>query len=184
MKKLSDFVTFGEDGKPIFDDAAYTAELDRARNEASATARTNAEKELRKSITDQVRNEIEENAKLSAEEKLAKDREALVNERKSFNSERFKSHLKNANLFSDEEVEVYMGLLSDNYDESIGRADKVIAARTKYNEDYDKKVKQELQVGLPRGNGGGQESGGTSTSYAAKKAQSYNTLSDNAEIEL
>ena len=135
MKTLKDFISTNDKGELVFDEMGYNAEMDRIRNEASTTARANAEKSLKKDIETQVRKEIEETAKLSAEEKLAKDREALANDRKAFNGERFKNHLKAANLFSDEEIDVYMSLLSDNYDESIEKAEKVIAASTKYNQD-------------------------------------------------
>lgn len=185
MKTLKDFISTNDKGEIVFDEAGYNAEMDRVRNEASTTARANAEKSLKKDIETQVRKEIEETAKLSAEEKLAKDREALANERKAFNGERFKTHLKAANLFSDEEVDVYMGLLGDNYDESIEKADKVIAARTKYNQDYEKKLKENIQTSTPRANGG--SSSDTSVdNEIIKRAQKYNTAtqSQNARVEL
>ena len=185
MKTLKDFISTNEKGELVFDEAGYNAEMDRVRNEASNTARANAEKSLKKDIETQVRKEIEETAKLSAEEKLAKDREALANDRKAFNCERFKNHLKAANLFSDEEVDVYMGLLGDNYDESIEKADKVIASRIKYNQDYEKKYKENIQTSTPRTNGG--SSSDTSVdNEIIKRAQKYNSAaqSQNARVEL
>lgn len=185
MKTLKDFISTNDKGEIVFDEAGYNAEMDRVRNEASTTARANAEKSLKKDIETQVRKEIEETAKLSAEEKLAKDREALANERKEFNSQRFKSHLKSSNLFSDEEIEVYMGLMGDNYEESIEKADKVIAARTKYNQDYEKKLKENIQTGTPRANGGS-SSDTNVDSDIVKRAQKYNSVTENqnARVEL
>ena len=185
MKTLKDFVTTNDKGEIVFDEAAYNAEMDRVRNEASTTARANAEKSLKKDIEAQVRKEIEENAKLSAEEKLAKEREALVNDRKAFNSERFKSHWTSSNLFSEDEVEVYMGLLGDNYEESLAKADKVIAARTKYNQDYEKKLKEEIQKGTPRANGG-DSTNTTVDSDIINRAKKYNSAAteQNARVEI
>lgn len=185
MKKLQDFITINDKGETVFDEAGYNAEMDRVRNEASTTARANAEKSLKRDIEAEVRKEIEENAKLSAEEKLAKEREALLNERKAFNGERFKSHLKNANLFSEEEVEVYMGLLGDDYEASIAKADKVIAARTKYNTEYEKKLKEQVQLGTPRANGGA----GSDTSVDSeviKQAKRFNAkaVEQNVRVDL
>ena len=185
MKTLKDFVTTNENGETVFDEAGYNAEMDRIRNEASNTARANAEKSMKKDIEAQVRKEIEENAKLSAEEKLAKEREALINDRKAFNAERFKAHLKSANLFSDEEVDVYMGLMGDNYEESVEKADKVIAARTKYNQDYEKKLKENIQIGTPRANGVGANDNSVDNDII-KRAQKYNDASNaqNARVEI
>lgn len=154
MKKLSDFVTKNEAGEYLFDEAAYAAEMDRVRNEASTTARKNAESSLKKEIEASVRKEIEDAAKLSADEKLAKEKAALEAERKAFNGERFKAHIAATQLFSDEEVEVYMGLLSDDYESSILGIDKIIEARRKYNQDYESKLKEQVQLGTPRANGG------------------------------
>lgn len=183
MKSIKDFITVNDNGEIVFDEAGYAAEMDRIRNEASTTARANAEKSLTKDIEAKVRKEAEENAKLSAEEKLAKERQALLDERKSFNAERFKSHLKNANLFSDEEVDVYMSLLGDNYDESIAKADKVIAARTKYNTEYEKKFKEQVQLGTPRATGGA-GSDSSIDSDAIRQAKRFNAKAAETNVRV
>lgn len=183
MKKLSDFVKVDEQGNVTYDEAAFNVELDRARNEASTTARANAEKELRKNLTAEIKKEIEEAAKLSAEEKLAKREEELTAKYKEFYSKKFKDHIVSSNLFSEEECNVYMGLLSDNYDESVANIDKVIAARKQYNESYEKQVRQNLQTDLPRNGGGTAESGGSVDSEAVKYAKAFASIKDEQNIE-
>lgn len=178
-KKLSDFVTKNENGEFVFDEAAYAAEMDRVRNEASNTARTNAEKTLKKEIEASVRQEIEDAAKLSAEEKLAKEKAQLDEARKAFNAERFKAHIKAADLFSDEETEVYMGLLGDDYEASIAGIDRIIDARKKYNETYESKVKEQIQLGTPRVQGGTASDQATD-SVAVRMAKKFNEAAQNA----
>lgn len=185
MKKLSDFITKNENGEFVFDDAAYTAEMDRVRNEASTTARKNAESSLKKEIEASVRKEIEDAAKLSADEKLAKEKASLEAERKAFNSERFKAHIAATQLFSDEEVEVYMGLLGDDYEASILGIDKIIEARKKYNQDYESKLKEQVQLGTPRANGGS-STDTTADSEAVKYAKKFSNQGKdlNAYVDL
>lgn len=184
MKRLSDFVKVDEQGNVTYDEAAFNAELDRARNEASTTARTNAEKELRKNLTAEIKQEIEEAAKLSAEEKLAKREEALKAQYKDFYSKKFRDHITSSKLFSDEECDVYMGLLGDDYDKSVESVDKIIAARKQYNETYEKQVRQELQTDLPRNGGGTTNGGGSTDSEAARYAKMFAAANVEEKIDL
>lgn len=171
MKKLSDYVTIGEDGKPVFDNEAFQADIDRERNTASETARSNAEKQMYKNIEKEVRQKIEEEAKLTAEQKLEQERQIFETERKAFNAERIKAVYLDDNLFSKEEVEAYSPLITGNYEESLAIAQKIVEARKKRNEAYEKEFKEKMQMGQPRNEGNGEGSQGESE--IAKLAKSY-----------
>jgi hypothetical protein len=174
MKKLSDYITFDENGKPVFDDTAFNSDLDRERNNASETARNNAEKKLRKDIETEIRQQIEEDAKLTAEQKLAKEKELLDAERKKFNADRIKNLYTASGMFDESEIENYTSLITDNYEESVAKANTFINARKAYQEKYEKEIKEKLQNGTPRPDGG--NGGGEGESEIAKLAKSYGSV--------
>lgn len=182
MKKLEDYVTLDENGKLVFDNEAYNADLDRERNSASETAKSNTEKKLRKQIESEVREQIENEAKLTAEQKIEQELKKLADERKAFNIERIKAKYKTDNLFDDDEIESFASLITDNFEESEKRADTMISARKKRNETYEKTLKEQFQSGLPRNDGNGGDGGG-GESEIAKIAKSYGTT-NSERVEL
>ena len=177
MKKLTDYITFDENNKPVFDETAFNSDLDRERNSASETARNNAEKKLRKDIETEIRQKIEEEAKLTAEQKLAKEKENLEAEIKKFNAERIKSLYTASGLFNENEIALYSSLITDDYEKSVETANNFIEARKGYNEKFEKEIVEKLQKGTPRGdgNGGGDGTGG---SEIANIAKSYNSVKE------
>lgn len=179
MKSLQDYLTKNENGEYVINEAEYKADLDRERNQASETARANAEKKLRSTIEAEIRAKIEEEAKLTAEEKLQKDREKLMAEYRAYNSERVKNIYKDSGLFTDEEIELYTAVSSDDFNKNIETAHKFVEARKKYNADFETKFTEKLQQGLPRTQGTG-----TKESDAARKAKSYaqNRMNDIVDL--
>lgn len=180
MKNLKDYVTTNENGETIFDEASYQADLDRERNQASETARTNAEKKLRTSIESEIRAKIEAEAKLTAEEKLAQERQNFLEEKKAYNKERIKNLYRDSKLFDDSELEVYSNLISEDYEKSLELANKLIESRKVYNENYEKSFNEKLQQGLPRTNGGQT----ANESSVAKLAKSYSQNNKSEIVDL
>lgn len=176
MKDLKDYAKINEKGELELDIDLFKADLDRERNQSSETARANAEKKLRTAIESEIRKKIEDEAKLTAEEKLAKEREALANERKQFNADRIKALYKTNDLFSDEEIESFSALITDDYNLSLQTATKLVEARKKRNEEYEKGLSEKLQLGTPRTNGNGSNSG---EGEFAKKAKEYSQNKQN-----
>lgn len=178
---LKDYVTVKDNGEIVIDEEAYNkaleTELDRARTQASTTARGNAEKDLRKSIEKEIRSQLEEEAKLSAEEKLTKERETLLAERKAFNVERIKHTYQKDNLFSDDEIETLLPLISENFDESLATANKLVEARIKRNSEYEKALTEKYQTGTPKigGEGSGAKVEGIGAKYAKQFSESLAT---------
>ncbi len=181
---IKKYVTYDENGKAIFDETAFNADLDRERNNASETARTNTEKKLRKDIEAEIRGKIESEAKLTAEQKLEQERLAFEQERKQFNKDRIIALYQNSNLFSDEEIETFSGLITDNYEESVVTVNKLIEARKKRNETYEKDLTEKIQAGLPRNNGGESGNGGKIDTEIAKIAKSYDMGAKQEIVEL
>ena len=181
MKNLKDYITFDDNGKPIFDEAAFNADVDRERNNASETARSNAEKKLRKDVEAEIRQKIEEEAKLTAEQKLLKEKELLEAERKQFNAERIKNLYVASGMFDEAEIAMYTSRISDNYEESEKEANAFINFRKSYQEKYEKEMVEKLQSGTPRpdGNGG---NGGAGESEIAKIAKSYGSVKEDVVV--
>lgn len=186
---INSYVTVGADGKPVINEeafkAAFQSEMDRARQQASETAKKNAEKELRTTIAQ----ELEEQAKMTAEEKLQKEREAFRLERQAFDKERIETIYKNAGI-SDEEIKIFTALIGDNSAQNLETAYKIANARKAANEANIKKLQEEMQQTAPRPddkNGGGGESS-IGAQMAKKFSQPTNTnyvdLSPNAGGEV
>lgn len=153
--ELKNFVTIDENGKPIFDNEAFNAELDRERNKASETAASNTEKKLRQTVEKEIRSKIEEEAALSAEEKLKIERENLEKERIAFNTERIKSVYSSSNLFSDEEIETFSKFITNDFEASHKFATDIVKQRKTYNENYERDFLSKMQSGQPRPDGNG-----------------------------
>lgn len=181
MNDLKQYVTINEKGELVIDEAAYKADLDRERNQASETARANAEKKLRSSIENEIRLKIEEEAKLTAEQKLQKEREQFLQEKKLYNAERIKNVYRDSKLFSEEELEVYCNLISEDFEKSLETANKLVESRKTYNANFEKTFNEKLQQGLPRTNGG---QSGNNEGYVAKIAKSYSQNSKNDVVDL
>ncbi len=104
----------------------YTeADLDRARTQASQTARANAEKELR----EEIRKEYEMQAQMSAEEiakqKYEQDKLILKNERLELNRERAEAILSNAGFEIDNIKDIVDSVVGEDKDATINKANLV-----------------------------------------------------------
>ena len=153
--ELKNFVTFDENGKPIFNNEAFNAELDRERNKASETATSNTEKKLRLAIEKEIRSKIEEEAAMTAEEKIKAERENLEKERLAFNVERVKNVYTSSNLFTNEEIETFSKFITADYETSHNFATQIVNQRKAYNENYERDFLAKMQKEQPRNNGGG-----------------------------
>lgn len=183
MKKLSDYVTIGEDGKPQFDETAFNADVDRERNSASETAKANAEKKLRETLTAEIKAKLEEEAKLSADEKLAKEREDFLKEKKEFQKSKIVSLYETSSLFTKDEIDIYTDEIGDDFAKATERATKIIEARKKHDEDYKKQLDEQYQAGTPRPNGAG-SGGGKQETFAERKAKEYGSQNADDYVKL
>ena len=167
-KELKDYVTFDENGKPIFDNEAFLADLDRERNQARETARTTAEKKLRASLEKEITEKLAKEAEMSASEKVEAQIKQLNEERLAFNKERIKHIYTSSGLFSDEETELFLDLSDTNYEESSKKATSIVEARKKHNEQYEKDFLAKVQAQQPRpdGNGGSAKTESEGEKYA------------------
>ena len=144
---LKKYVTVGDDGKVTFDTDAFNADIDREKTSAINTYSANNSKKLE----EEMRKKLEEEARLSAEEKLAQREkefeEKMLTAYKELAQSKAKTKLENANIFDKEEIAAYLELV--NNDESLAKIDSLIAARTKFNENYEKTLKEKLLGGTP-----------------------------------
>ena len=144
---LKKYVTIGGDGKVEFNNDAFNADLDREKTSAINTFSTNNSKKLE----DEIRKKLEEEAKLSAEEKLKQEREEFEAMKlatyKEIAQSKARTKLENANLFDKEEINAYLELV--NNDENLEKIDKIISARTKYNSNYEKSLKEKILASTP-----------------------------------
>lgn len=152
MKDIKDFVTATEGGFTI-DTEAYqkelSAELDRVRTQARKTAEENVEKNLRAKLEKEIAEQMEEAAKLSAEEKLKKAMEDFENQKKEFDKQRIKQMYKDANI-GDEEIEILCSLIGEDSAKNLETAQKYVDARKAANDTIEKKIKEEIQLGITR----------------------------------
>lgn len=122
-----------------------SADLDRARTEASITARNNAEKELREKI----RKELEEEAKLTAEEKARKDFENELNklkeEKLELNKDRARVILKEAGFDLENSKDLINSIVSDDKEDTIKKAN-LLATQFKLNLEALRKSDREQMV--------------------------------------
>lgn len=167
---LEKYVTLGEDGKIKFDNNAFTADLDREKSSAINTYSANNSKK----VEEEIRKKLEEEAKLTAEQKLKADREAFEAEKaqayKDLARVKAKSKLENSSLFAKDEVEAYLELVSS--DEDISKIDKLITARTKFNADYEKTLKEKFTAETPNpASGSGSDKGLDDGARFAKEYQ-------------
>lgn len=140
---INDFLKKNDDGTFDIDEAGFTAALDRERNKASDTAKANTEKKLRAELEKEIKEKLEEEAKLSAEQKLQKQMEEFAEKKRAFDKDRVKTIYKDAGI-SDDEIELMLSLIGDDSDKNIATATKFADARKKANEEYEKKVKEDI----------------------------------------
>lgn len=167
---IKDYVTIDEKGTPVFDNEKFTADLDRERNSASETARTNTEKKLRSQIEKEVRAQIEETAKMTAEEQLQQRIADFEAREKQFNAQQIKAMYKDGGLFSDEEIDILVGNLTDDFDKNRENAEKMIATRKKFNETYEKTLLEKFQQGQTVPDGATNKTGDSDIVKRAKLA--------------
>lgn len=170
--KVKDYYVTKEDGTQEFDEAKYEKDLqsylDNEKRQASETARKKGEAEGKK--------QAEEDAKLSAEQKFAKEKEQWEAEMKAkvieFNKKQVKKTLENGG-YDASEIEIFLGLVTDDETSSLDMATKLCDSRKKYEENYKKKMTEEAQKqqGSQQGSG---SSGEGELSFAAKMAQEVN----------
>lgn len=140
---IKDFLKQNEDGTYDIDEAGFAAELDRERNKASDTAKKNTETKLRSNLEKEIREKLEEEAKLSAEQKLQKQIEEFAEKKKAFDKERVKAIYKEAEI-SDDEIEHMLTLVGDDSEKNIDIATRFADARKKANEEYKKKIQEDI----------------------------------------
>ena len=166
---LEKYVTLGEDGKIKFDNNAFTADLDREKSSAINTYSANNSKK----VEEEIRKKLEEEAKLSAEERLKAERDAFEAEKalayKELAQNKAKTKLETSSLFAKDEIDAYLELVSK--DEDISKIDKLITARTKFNSDYEKTLKEKFTAETPNPASGNQS--GENDSIGAKYAKEY-----------
>lgn len=180
---IKDYVTIDDKGNAVFDNDKFTADLDRERNTASETARANTEKKLRSQIEKEVRAQIEEDAKLTAEEQLQQRISEFEAREKQFNAQQIRAMYKDGGLFSDEEVEILVENLTDDFDKNRENAEKMIATRKKYNDSYEKSLLEKFQQGQTNPSGVGVGGGDSEIEKRAKSANNA-LYEQNKRIEL
>lgn len=186
MKDIKDFVKTNEDGTITIDYDAYNAELkselDRARTQASNTAKENAEKQLKVTLEKEIKAKLEEEAKMTAEEKLKVEREALLEEKKKFDQERIVKIYEDAGIGKDE-IEILSKLISDNSEVNLETAKKFADARKAANEVSKKAILEELQLSKQKDDnfGGG---GGGDDDLGAKWAKTLSSQAPSAYVDL
>ena len=117
MKDIIEFATVNEKGEIVIDYDAYNkelaSELDRARTQASQTAKQNAEKELRTSLVKELKEKAEAEAKMTADELLKAEKEAFHKERLEFDKKQVETIYKEAGI-GDNEIELLTALLGED----------------------------------------------------------------------
>lgn len=173
---LKKYVTVGDDGKVTFDADAFNSDIDREKDSAIKTYSANNSKKLE----EEMRKKLEEEARLSAEEKLAQREkefeEKMLTAYKELAQSKAKTKLENANIFDKEEIAAYLELV--NNDESLSKIDSLITARTKFNENYEKSLKEKLLGGTPVPQSGDQA---PTLDDGAKFAKQYQTGTKSAD---
>lgn len=173
---LADYAKLDENGKLVLDTEAFKSAVDKERNQASDTARANAEKKLRSDLTKEIKEQLEREASLTAEEKIKAEREALQAERLAFNKERVKNVYTSSGVFDDGEVELFADLITEDYEKSLAKANAIVEARKKRNEQYEKDFMAKVQAGQPRPDGQG---GAVKTESEAEKfAKKHSTKTE------
>ena len=163
---LADYAKLDENGKLVLNTDAFKSAVDKERNQASDTARANAEKKLRADLTKEIKEQLEREASLTAEEKLKAEREALQAERLAFNKERVKNIYTSSGVFDENEVVLFADLITEDYEKSVEKANAIVEARKKRNEQYEKDFMAKVQAGQPRPDGQG---GAVKTESEAQK---------------
>lgn len=179
---INDFIKTKEDGSFEVDQAAFTAALDRERNQASETSKKNTEQKLRSEIEKELKAKLEEEAKLTAEEKLKKDMEAFAQQKRDFDKQRIVTIYKDAGI-SDAEIEYLTALIGDDSEKNLEVAQKFAEARKTANDEYKKKLTEELQTSGGRPNAGGNSDDGNE-SDAARYAKEFSARPTNTFVDL
>lgn len=185
MKDISEFATVNEKGEIVIDYDAYNkelaSELDRARTQASQTAKQNAEKELRASLVKELKEKAEAEAKMTADELLKAEKEAFQKERLEFDKKQVEAIYKEAGI-SDNEIELLTALLGEDTTKNLETAKKFAEARKTYNEESKIKLTEELQLKTPdpKKKEGGEDIG----SLMAKEVSSQNAGSGYVKLSV
>lgn len=146
MFEWKNFVTVGENGELTFDDKGFKSAYDSDFNKALNTKENNLREKIKK--------ELEDEAKLSAEEKIKVEREKLEKERIEAKIEinREKAKAKMEGKFTDKEIERHLRLINENED-SLKDIDDIIAEKSSYEQDLEKKFKEKYAIQQPQPNG-------------------------------
>lgn len=179
-KELKDYVTFDDNGKPVFDNEAFIADLDRERNQASETARANAEKKLRTTLEKEIRDKVAQEAEMTANEKFEAKIKEFEEKERLFNKREVEQVFKTSNLFADEEIGIFVATLGNDQAKNLENANALVEARKKYNEKYEKDFLAKVQSQQPRPDGNG--NGGKVESEAEKYAKSFGAKQENKVI--
>lgn len=176
-KELKDYVTFDDNGKPIFDNEAFTADLDRERNQASETARSNAEKKLRANLEKEIRDKLAQEAEMTANEKFEARLKEFEEKERLFNKREVEQVFKASNLFAEEEINLLVLNLGSDQAKNLESANAFVEARKKYTEKYEKDFLAKVQSQQPRpdGNGNGGKTETEAEKYAKKHSEKQET---------
>ena len=146
---IQKYATLSDDGKISYNTEEFAkdfqSEIDSRIGKAIDTFKKG-------SMRDEIRKELEEEAKLSADEKLKKDREEFEAYKKAERLNLSKAKVKNilaSDKFSQEEIEILLGEVTDDEDASIAKATKLLEARVKMLEEIKKKAIEDLQANQP-----------------------------------
>lgn len=146
---IQKYATLSDDGKINFNtedfDKDFQSEIDSRIGKAIETFKKG-------SMRDEIRKELEEEAKLSADEKLKKEREEFEVYKKTEKLNLSKAKVKNilaSDKFSQDEIEILLGEVTDDEEASIAKANKLLEARVKMLEEIKKKAIEDLQSNQP-----------------------------------
>ena len=146
---IQKYATLSEDGKISFntDDFSkdFQSEVDSRIGKAIDTYKNG-------SMRAEIRKELEEEAKLSAEQKFQKEREEFEAYKKAEKLALSKAKVKSmlsGDKFSEDEIEILLGDVTDDEEASIAKATKLVKAREKMLADIKKKAIEDLQAAQP-----------------------------------
>ena len=138
------YLKTNEDGTQTFDNAGFQkamqSEIDSAVSKGVETFKKSYEQKLA-------------NEKLSEQEKFENEKKEFeayrINAKKEIVSAKAKARLEGKG-FSETEISTLLGFVSDDEDASLKVIDTMVAERTKFIDDTNKKVLEELQKNQPK----------------------------------
>lgn len=172
---IKDYYIKKDDGSTEFNEEQYEKDLNSYVEEAKRQASETAKK---KGI-DEGKKQAQNEANLSAEEKFAKQVAEWESQMKTktidFNKKLVRQVYKEKG-FDDEEIDLLLELVGEDEKASLDKATKLCESRKKYEENFQKKITEDVQKNQGSQTGGG-SNGNENMSFAKQMA-----LAKNAEI--